>query len=148
MEWYPLATSGELGELDRADWDRVMAVRDALHRELETRRNEGLLKGGLDASVTLYCDGALRELLGRLGDELRFVMITSGADVAPLAEAPDGASDTDLDGLRLLVKPCEFPKCVRCYLRCEDVGSHPGHESICGRCVDNVDGDGEQRAVA
>jgi isoleucyl-tRNA synthetase len=106
------------------------------------------LKGGLDASVTLYCDDELAALLGRLGSELRFVMITSEATVAPLEQAPEEAADTAEPGLKLRVSRCDDPKCERCYLRCADVGQHAGHETICGRCVDNVDGDGEQREIA
>jgi isoleucyl-tRNA synthetase len=148
VEWYPLATSDDTGSLDHAEWSRVIAARDALNRELEVQRNEGALKGGLDAGVTLYCDDELAALLGRLGAELRFVMITSEATVASLDEAPAEAADTAVPGLKLLVTRCYHPKCERCYLRCADVGQHAGHETICGRCVDNVEGDGEQREIA
>jgi isoleucyl-tRNA synthetase len=131
-----------------AFWESVRAVRDAVNREMEARRAAGDLRGSLDAEVTLYVDEALRTTLGALGDELRFVLITSGAELAPLAEAPGEATATEVDGLRLAVSPSAHDKCERCWHRRRDVGSLPAHPTLCGRCVENIDGDGEHRRVA
>ena len=98
--------------------------------------------------MTLYCDAALADTLGRLGDELRFVMITSSADVAPLAEAPDTAATGVVDGLAVAVRASGFDKCERCWHRRADVGASDAHPTLCGRCIENVDGDGEQRHFA
>jgi len=83
-----------------------------------------------------------------LGDELRFVLITSGASIAPLDEAPEDAAYADVEGLRVKVNVSEAEKCERCWHRREDVGQFPAHPTLCGRCVENVDGDGEQRHFA
>src|SRR5690606_1983220 len=107
----------------------------------------GLLGGSLEAEVTLYADETLQGQLARLGDELRFVLITSYADVQPLGAAAD-AADTDLPGLRVAVRKSAHGKCVRCWHHRADVGSHALHPELCGRCVDNVDGAGETRAFA
>jgi isoleucyl-tRNA synthetase len=129
-------------------WQRVMDVRAAVNREMEVQRAAGHLRGSLDAEVTLYCEGALRDTLAALDDELRFALITSGARVSDLASAPADATESELEGLRLTVTVSAAAKCERCWHRRPDVGEHAAHPGLCGRCVENVDGDGEQRRFA
>ncbi|NIR62064.1 MAG: class I tRNA ligase family protein, partial [Gammaproteobacteria bacterium] len=81
-EWYEgLYSLGEDAALSRAEWERVMAVRAAVSRRLEALRRDGAIGGALDAEATVYCDPPLRDALERLGDELRFVLLTSEARV-------------------------------------------------------------------
>ena len=91
-------------------------------------------------------DGALKAALESVGDELRFVFITSGARVANAADRPAGAKQCD--GFWVSVVASTAGKCVRCWHRRPDVGAIAGHETICGRCADNVDGAGEVRRYA
>lgn len=148
-EWYPqLETPSDGRVMDDDYWGRIIGVRDAVNRELENQRKLGALKGGLDADVTLYCDGELAADLGRLGEELRFVLITSEARVEPLAGAPPEASSTVLDGLALRVALSEERKCERCWHRRRDVGAHGAHPNLCGRCIENIEGAGERRLYA
>jgi isoleucyl-tRNA synthetase len=135
-------------ELGRAFWDRVMAVKVAVNKELENQRNAKLIGGNLQAEVTLYAEEALVADLARLGDELRFVLITSGASLAPLASAPAYVVQTEVSGLKLKIVKSGLTKCTRCWHFCADVGSHAAHPEICGRCVDNIDGAGEVRHYA
>ena len=130
---------------DAAFWEQLIAVRAALNKQLEQLRAEGALRGSLDAQVTLYCDGPLLERLQRLGDELRFILITSAARVAPIAEAPAQARASGLEGLRLQVAAAAAAKCERCWHRRDDVGADARHPSLCARCVSNVEGPGEVR---
>jgi len=131
--------------VDEAFWQTLVGVRTAVNRELEAQRGAGALRGSLDAEVTLYCGPDLHSLLARLGDELRFVLITSEATLAPLAQAPADAAATELDELLLRVTASGHAKCVRCWHRRADVGAIPAHPELCGRCVSNVEGPGEQR---
>jgi isoleucyl-tRNA synthetase len=148
-QWYTgLEALPEDYAMGAAWWEQVVEVRDAVNRELENQRSEGIIRGALDADVTLYCSASLHELLLQLGDELRFVLITSQARVVALEDAPAEAVDTELEGLRLRVSASEFEKCVRCWHHREDVGQHAGHEQLCGRCLENVTGSGEQREFA
>ena len=147
--WYEgLSRLPETAELDNSYWQQVMAVKDAVNKELENQRNAKAIGGNLQAEVTLYADAQLAELLAKLGDELRFVTITSTASVQPLASAPDNAVNTEVDGLRLLAVKSEQPKCERCWHHRADVGSNSAHPSICVRCVDNIEGAGEVRHYA
>lgn len=142
-----------LFELDQSEtmgrdfWQQLLDVKTAVNKELENKRSEGLVKSGLGTEVTLYCDAGLKALLESLGDELRFVLITSGAQVELLENASD-AVDTELSNLKLKVAVSEHTKCTRCWHLREDVGSHTEHPELCGRCIDNIDGEGEQRAYA
>ncbi|HEY5717069.1 MAG TPA: class I tRNA ligase family protein, partial [Motiliproteus sp.] len=134
--------------LGRGFWQQVLSVKTAVNKQLETMRAAGQVKSGLATEVVLYADAALQGLLALLGDELRFVLITSAARVAPLAEAGAEAVATELAGLKLQIVSSEHAKCTRCWHLREDVGQHADHPELCGRCVDNVDGDGEQRVYA
>jgi isoleucyl-tRNA synthetase len=134
--------------LDGAFWEGVIAVRDAVNRQLEVLRGTGAMRGSLDADVTLFCDAALRDQLANLDDELRFVMITSEARLADLAAAPEDAAETALPGLRIVAVAASAEKCERCWHRREDVGTNTAHPTLCARCVSNVEGPGEERHFA
>jgi len=88
------------------------------------------------------------DTLATLGDELRFVLITSEASVQAIIEAPSEAVETEIDGLKLVVSAMSDEKCVRCWHRRPDIGSIAEHPELCGRCVSNITGDGELREHA
>ena len=134
--------------LGREYWRQLMAVRTAVNREMEARRGAGELRGSLDAAVTLYAAPELLQQLQVLGDELRFVLITSAAALQPLELAPADAAVTELAALRLQVSASADEKCERCWHRRPEVGQLEAHPTLCSRCVENVFGDGEQRRYA
>jgi isoleucyl-tRNA synthetase len=135
-------------ELDRAFWERVMAVKTAVNKELENLRAAKAIGGNLQAEVTLYAEEALVADLAKLSNELRFVLITSTATVALLSTAPADAVATDVPGLKLRVLKSTYSKCDRCWHHREDVGQHAVHPELCGRCIENIDGAGEERHYA
>jgi isoleucyl-tRNA synthetase len=128
------------------DWQQLLEVRTTVDKALEALRDAGTIGSPLEAVVTVFADGALQATLEQLGDELRFVFITSNASVQPLSAAEKGAVEGD--GFKVSVSASTHEKCIRCWHRREDVGSVSGHEEICGRCASNVAGPGEQRAFA
>ena len=146
--WYDGLSPADDGPLDDGAWDQIIGVKNAVAKQLETMRQEGAIGSSLDAEVVLYGDAALAAVLGRIGDELRFVLITSEATVRPLGDAPDAAVASEVDGLKIEAIASPYPKCVRCWHHREDVGSNSKHPELCGRCVDNVDGAGEARSFA
>ena len=133
-------------------WDEVIEVRDAVNRELEQLRNSGEIGSNLQAEVTLYAGREIHDRLLKLADELRFVLITSTAEVQQVAqEPPPEASHYTLsngDELWVAVSASPHEKCVRCWHHREDVGANSEHPELCGRCVENVTGDGEDRKFA
>ncbi len=150
-EWYVFPELS-LGEMDLAYWAEVMEVRDAVNRELEQLRNAGGIGANLQAEVTLICGREIHDRLMRLGDELRFVLITSTADVQLAAQEPPAeAAHYTLengDEIWVMVSASEHAKCTRCWHYREDVGANAEHPELCGRCVDNVAGEGEERSFA
>jgi len=134
--------------LDNEKWAQILAVRAEVNKALELARKEAVIGGGLEAEVTLYASEKITALLSTLEDELRFVLITSQATVKPLADAPAEAVVTELEGLSVLAVKTEAAKCDRCWHHREEVGQDETHPELCGRCITNVDGEGETRQFA
>jgi isoleucyl-tRNA synthetase len=133
------------------DWPAVLAVRAGVLRELERLRVAGAIGAPLDAVVELYATPEVRKALTPLGDELRFVLITSEAHVHPAESRPADAVPADPaaeTGAWLRVHASTATKCVRCWHKRADVGSDAQHPELCGRCVVNLDGAGETRRFA
>lgn len=148
-EWFNgLFGLAEGEELNNEFWTEIQAVRGAVNKLLEDARKEKTIGGALQAEVTLFADDALAAKINKLEDELRFVLLTSAAKVKPLGEKTDAAQATDIEGLFVEVAAAEGEKCDRCWHHTPDVGTIEGHEKICGRCVSNVEGEGEVRKFA
>lgn len=148
-KWYQGLSAVTLSaEFDNAFWQQVLLVKNEVNRCIEATRKDGKIKGSLQAEVTVYATSDLVKVLGKLEDELRFVLITSAATVVEVSEAPEGAVKTEVEGLWVDVSVSASKKCSRCWHHREDVGSHAAHPELCNRCVDNVEGEGEKRAYA
>ncbi|HEV3286876.1 MAG TPA: isoleucine--tRNA ligase [Steroidobacteraceae bacterium] len=131
---------------DAIDWQLLLALRGDVMRELEKLRDAGRIGAPLDARVDLYCAPGELARCSALGAELRFLLITSEAQVHAAAAAPAGAvAATSAEGVWLVVQPSEEAKCVRCWHRRPDVGADARHPQLCLRCVGNLEGPGEQR---
>lgn len=147
--WYEgFAGIAENADFNSDFWHQVMAVKDAANQAMEKARKEQRLGGSLEAEVTLYAEPELLESLSKLENELRFVLITSAVNLKPVTDKADNAEATDVDGLFVAIDKSEGEKCARCWHHREDVGSNETHPELCGRCVTNVDGEGEVRHYA
>ncbi len=125
-----------------AKWSRIAAVRAESNRTIEALRAAGRVGSSLQAAVTVKAGPAMVDLLGSLGDDLRFVLITSAAKVLPLAAAAD-ANEFFVEA-----EPIAEAKCERCWHYRSDVGHDPAHPGLCRRCSANLFGAGEPRTVA
>jgi isoleucyl-tRNA synthetase len=119
-----------------AKWSRIRNVRDAVNKEIEAVRTTGAVGSSLQANVVLSAAADDHAVLAALGEDLRFVLITSKADLQPGAE------------LAVQVTPSADTKCERCWHYRADVGSDAAHPTLCGRCTDNLFGAGETRTFA
>jgi len=117
-------------------WERILAVRTLVQKELEAVRQAGAIGSSLQAEVDLVADIDNYSALAELGDDLRFVLITSAARVRRG------------DALTITVSPSPHPKCERCWHLRSDVGVDPAHPGLCGRCIANLFGSGEARRHA
>jgi len=115
---------------------RILAVRAAVLRELEQLRMQGRIGSSLQADVTVSAPEPEHAALASLGDDLKYVFITSAARVE--------RGDT----LAIAVNPSAGTKCERCWHWRDDVGDHRDHPALCGRCVANLFGRGDPRACA
>ncbi|MDO3384889.1 isoleucine--tRNA ligase [Gilvimarinus sp. SDUM040013] len=146
-EWYELPAMAD-DEFGDAFWQQVAQVKTAVNRVMETARGEGALGASLTAELTLYCDDNLKSVLSKVADELRFILISSTAALADIADAPASAVATEVSGLKVGLAKSEHAKCERCWHHRADVGAVAAHPTICQRCVDNIDGAGETRHYA
>ena len=136
---------------DAIDWTAMIALRTDVARELERLRVAGDIGAPLQAELDVYCTPAQFAQFNELGDELRFVMITSKARVHRVDAAPAGtveATSVPNGGVWLRVQRTTAPKCVRCWHHCDDVGHSADHPELCGRCIGNITGPGESRRCA
>lgn len=153
--WYSLPTCyADEGKADQelSNWSNVSEVRDAVYKELERLRADGVIGSALESKVTLYCGREIYDVLDRLKDELRFVLITSSASVELVTDTPpsDSAHSTlsSNDEIWVGVTKAEEGKCTRCWHLRKEVGTDTKHPELCGRCIENVDGTGEERNFA
>ena len=133
---------------DPIDWTSLIQLRSDVVRELEKLRNAGSVGSSLDAEVDVYCAPDEYTRFNALGEELRFLFITSEARLHQVSTPPNDASlatNTGRAGVWITLKPSSDTKCVRCWHHRPDVGRYAEHPELCGRCVTNVDGPGEQR---
>jgi isoleucyl-tRNA synthetase len=117
----------------------LRGVRADVTKQLEEVRASGAIGSSLQAELALKAYGARYQALASLDDDLKFVFITSGADVTEVADAEQEA---------VTVTPSEAEKCERCWHYRRDVGHDPAHPGLCGRCTSNLFGSGEKRKFA
>lgn len=139
---------GENEKLDDAYWQQLIKVRSEVNRVLEVARNDKVIGGGLEAEVTVYANDEYRALLEQLGNELRFVLITSKAEVKALADKPADVTAGELEGIAVSVARSNGEKCPRCWHYSDKIGVNSEHPTLCPRCVENVAGNGEVRHFA
>lgn len=150
--WYEeLFSIDENETLNETAWKQVFDVRQTTLKMLEGMREKDEIGSGLEADVSLYCDGYTHQALSLLKDELRFVFITSSADVFTGEQAGNDIQSFQLqngDKIKIEAKKSSHNKCIRCWHLRADVGSNKSHPELCARCVENVDGEGEARQYA
>ncbi len=150
QEWYEFPAV-DMDDVTENDWQLILAAKEAVNKAIESAREQKLINANLSAEVAIYSNGDMANALAKLGDELRFVLITSGASLHDFADKPAELTAAELENQNLAVQvaPAEGEKCVRCWHIVTDIGTNPAHAHICGRCVTNLpDGTGEVRHYA
>jgi isoleucyl-tRNA synthetase len=111
-----------------AKWKRLRELREPVRKQIEELRTQDKVGASLQAEVELRAEGQDYEWLASLGDELKFLLITS-------------AARADQGDFSLQVKPSSHAKCDRCWHYTPDVDE----EGLCARCRSNLRGPGETR---
>ena len=145
--WYDGLVATQNSPEQRRYWHDLLAIRDTASRVLEGMRKGGQIGAALEAKLTIHADEATVTRYAPAMDELRFVFITSDVRLDKAGGQPEDAVLTELEGADVWVSATvsDAAKCVRCWHRRDDVGSHADHPELCGRCVGNVEGPGESR---
>jgi isoleucyl-tRNA synthetase len=142
-EWYQGLSAG----YENTAIDTARNINPFIRKQMEQMRGDKIIGSSLDAEVDLYCDESTYQALSQLADELRFVFITSDARIHPLDDKTSDCIEAG-DGVFVKVSKSEHEKCVRCWHHRQDVAQNTEHAELCGRCVENVAGRGEQREFA
>ncbi|QAU22916.1 isoleucine--tRNA ligase [Dyella sp. M7H15-1] len=146
--WYDGLMNMQGSAEQRRYWTDLLAIRDTASRVLEDMRKAEKIGAALEATLVLHADPATAARYAETADELRFFFITSEASFAPLQPHPADAAALQLEGggeVYVSASVSDATKCIRCWHRCDDVGSNPTHPELCARCVSNVEGPGEDR---
>ncbi|HEY8328413.1 MAG TPA: isoleucine--tRNA ligase [Rhodanobacter sp.] len=145
--WYDGLAATQNSPEQRRYWADLLAIRDSASRVLEGMRKAEQIGAALEAKLVVHTDAAVQSRYAEVADELRFFFITSDFALAPSTPRADDAVKMELDGAEAWVcaDVSSAAKCVRCWHRRDDVGSHAGHPELCSRCVSNVEGPGEDR---
>ncbi|SFD24555.1 isoleucine--tRNA ligase [Pseudoalteromonas denitrificans] len=146
-QWYQGLIKSESSDLND-HWQTILTVRDQVNRVLEASRKEEVIGATLQAKVIISADQKLADKLIALGEELRFVLLVSDVDVEVVTSQPQGTVTTEIENLFIQVTATDGTKCERCWHYTDDVGINTEHNDICGRCVTNINGDGEVRQFA
>ena len=119
-----------------ARWTRLRELRDPVRKQIEQLRAESKVGSSLQAELEVRAAGADHDLLASLGEDLKYVMLTSATRLS--------RGDETL----AVATPSENPKCERCWHYRPEVGSAAEHPGLCSRCISNLFGAGEPRPYA
>jgi isoleucyl-tRNA synthetase len=120
-----------------AKWTRIREIRSEVTKAIEVEREAGNVGSSLQAELTIKVGDVDFAILHSLEDDLRFVTITSSANL-----------ELSNNGLEVLVRSSQFKKCARCWHHTADVGTDAEHPELCSRCISNLFGDGQTRLFA
>lgn len=118
-------------------WTKFMALRDDILKALEEARNAKVIGKSLSAKVSLYVNGATKELLDSISENLQQLFIVSGFEVAGSYEqAPEEA--VKLETAAIVVSKADGETCERCWVVTPEVGHDQDHPTLCPRCAEVV----------
>ncbi len=120
-------------------WQRIREMRSDITKAIEHEREAGHVGSSLQAEIHIQASSSDAALLKSLGEDLKFITITSSATVE---------EKSDISEIVVSVKSSAHQKCGRCWHYRDDVGHDPQHPDLCGRCTTNLFGSGEERQVA
>ncbi|PYY00041.1 MAG: isoleucine--tRNA ligase [Acidobacteria bacterium] len=112
----------------RADWQRLLLVREEVFRALETARKDKVIGSGLQAKVAISAPLETHGLLEKYFATLRYLFIVSQVELQQLPSNGNGS------GLKIEVSPADGTKCERCWNYSTQVGSDAEYPTVCERC--------------
>ncbi len=115
-----------------AKWDNIYAIREAVNKKLEEKRNEKVIGKSLEAKVVITCkDAQTTEQFTAMAAELKDVLIVSAVEVVQ--------GETDGEAVNYTIEKAAGDKCERCWCYSETVGTIDAHPTLCARCAGAVE---------
>lgn len=125
----------QLDNFDEDFWQKMIMVRDQVNHNLEIARKENLIGSSLEAEIVINAPSEIFDLLSKLGDELRFLLLVSKV----------GLIRSENNKLIIQINKSNNQKCNRCWHLSESVGQNHYHPDLCSRCIENIGEIGEKR---
>jgi len=131
----PLEAADDSALLDR--WSRLLELREEIYKALELARAEKRIGKALESCVVISSESEeTTEFLRSFGDDLRFLLITSGVEFGAVGEG--AFRSENIAGLAVEVRRAVGEKCARCWNYTSDVGSDDEFPTVCVRCAGHV----------
>ena len=118
-------------------WDKVMKMRGDVNKALELARAEKRVGKPLDAKITLFVSDSAKEAFAQI-KELNFNQICIVSETEIVEVEGEGYQGEQFVGLTVKVEPSEAPKCPRCWMHSNTVGSSEAHPELCARCAESL----------
>ena len=125
LEHFPEEKASDQGILSR--FEALQNLRADVAQALEKAQRDGVIAKPLEATVSVTTEDAeiLAASEGSGLSEIEEFLILSNLSIAKGAKG-------------VTVGRTEAPKCERCWRHRSEVGTHPEHPTLCGRCVEAV----------
>ncbi len=119
-------------------WSRLIALRNDVNKALELSRGEKIIGKPLDAHITLYVSEEAKAAVERIAASMPLTTYFIVSEVETVYGKGEGYEGEEFKGVTVAVKPCEYPRCVRCWTHSQTVGSDSNQPELCARCAQAI----------
>ncbi|QTM69338.1 isoleucine--tRNA ligase, partial [Buchnera aphidicola (Hormaphis cornu)] len=149
-EWfYPLFSFSQSDILNAEHWKKLILLKSEVNKILERSIKNKLILNSLNACLTLYVNSDLYEILQILGEEIKFMFITSKVTIKNYTDAPSHTYKITSPSIsKIEIQFSKKEKCIRCWhyvLKKQKKQTNIKYKKICDRCIKNTSGMGEKR---
>ena len=108
------------------EWERIWEIRETVNKKIEEKRVEKVIGHPLDAKVSLTVPPEEWDLIARLGDEFKDLLIVSQVEL------------TKGSAVEVAVTRADGEKCQRCWQYSTDIQTVREYPNLCKRCRDTL----------
>jgi isoleucyl-tRNA synthetase len=112
--------------VDEAHWEKIMAVRDRILKEIETARAARLIGDSLEADIEITAAGDDEKLLRENSGLFKTILVVAALNVR------SGAAE------KIIVRKAGGRKCPRCWNWVEGALADGTHPELCRRCAETI----------
>ncbi|HAJ55308.1 MAG TPA: isoleucine--tRNA ligase, partial [Lactobacillus sp.] len=115
-------------------WSAFMDFRSEVQKALEVARDNKVIGKSMEAAVTVYPSGPVRDMLDDVEANVMQLLITSHFEVAP-SDAKAPADAEQFEDMAVVVTHAKGEVCPRCRMVRTDIGTDPKLPELCSRCA-------------